>query len=100
MEDSEHLQQFFGAYFHQDYRDEAPDWQRVVALFAGQATPAYVARTVADLEELLRAGRTESELNAVLERLGCCYTPRPDLGGPTYSEWLEQVVTELKQYLR
>ncbi len=97
MKSSEHLRQLFGAYFHQDWAAEVADWRGVVAVFVKENTPAYVARTADELERLAQTDLAESELAALLsDELGCCYLPRPDLGGPSCNEWLHQLAAELR----
>src|SRR3546814_16028480 len=56
-----------------------------------------IAAVAAGVEHLARGASSEAELERILlNELGCYYTPRPDLGGPSFHDWLLQVVAELK----
>lgn len=91
-----HLDALFGAWFHQDWGVEAEDWEGVVRLFAGDNPPAVVDAAAVELRALLDKTDSDSVLaHTVFNELGCCYTPRPDLGGPSVRQWLEQVWAEL-----
>src|SRR3546814_629626 len=97
MRQPESLLQFFGAYFHQDWGVESPDWQGVVAMFIHDSSAQDIAAVAAGVEHLARGASSEAELERILlNELGCYYTPRPDLGGPSFHDWLLQVVAELK----
>ncbi len=90
------LDALFGAWFHQDWPAEAEDWEGVIRLFAADNTPAVVDAAAVELRTLLDETASDSLLeHTLLNELGCCYTPRPDLGGPSVRQWLEQVWAEL-----
>ncbi len=96
MEDYRHLQQLFGAWFHQDWALEAPDWQGVLRLYTDENPRHEVSAVVRDLEVLLAAPYSDSELeHKLINEFGCCYTPRPDIGGPSWRQWLIELRTAL-----
>lgn len=98
MNHSDRLSQFFGGYFHQDWSLDASDWQGVVGLFASGSSPDDVASVAEDIEVLLHSTPSEAELeHKLLEECGCYYTPRPDLGGPSFRQWLSEVCIELRR---
>src|SRR3546814_12640024 len=79
MRQPESLLQFFGAYFHQDWGVESPDWQGVVAMFIHDSSAQDIAAVTAGVEHLARGASSEAELERILlNELGCYYTPRPD----------------------
>ena len=82
---SETLYQFFGGYFHQDWNLHGSDWLSVVQFFRAESDPSDVAQTAMDLRTFLALGAPEDELERQLfDQLGCYFTPRPDLGGPSF----------------
>ena len=91
------LWQMFGAFFHQDWDCEGDDWLDLVRNFAGGQPKAELDATAAELDRLV----ADFPDNAALERalcdvLGCDYSPRPDLGGPTLPVWLGQIAEFLR----
>ena len=90
------IRHFFGAYFHEDWSLDDPDWKAVLSRFRlteGQTRCESVAR---ELRLLLATSASDEALRAIVYRqLGCRYDPRPDRGGPTLREWLQQLVVEL-----
>jgi hypothetical protein len=89
------LDQFFGAYFHQDWDLEADDWQGIVDQFSASAT-----RTSEQLNELadnldhLTSQYSEDRLATVISSLGGYYNPRPEM---TFTNWLQQVAERLRE---
>src|SRR3546814_2146386 len=75
MRQPESLLQFFGAYFHQDWGVESPDWQGVVAMFIHDSSAQDIAAVAAGVEHLARGASSEAELERILlNELGCYYT--------------------------
>ena len=89
------LDQFFGAYFHQDWVFEADDWRGVVDQFS--ASPNRRREQLDELadsiDELVRSC-SESELSSAIARMGGFYDPTP---AETYAVWLRQVAKRLRQ---
>lgn len=85
------LSEFFGAWFHQDWNLDASDWLGVVKVFLADSDHDDVTKTARELRAFLALEITEDELVCLLKQFGCYYTPRPDLGGPSYREWLTEV---------
>lgn len=97
MQSSERLEQFFGGYFHQDCLLDDPDWESVVRRYRNETPKAEVALLAKEIDSLVAEAPSEAELEQhVLEKLGCYYTPRPDLGGPSFSAWLGQISAVLE----
>jgi hypothetical protein len=95
-EEREQLHQFFGGYFHfhQDWAEEAPSVEAVIAGFAS----THATRELDDLARGIRMfvdeHAEEHELtDALFRQLGCYYHP-PDVGQSTRS-WLLQVAAML-----
>lgn len=91
------LRQFFGAYFHQDWVLEASDWQGVVDSYVQDERPsAELLRSLVDEIDHLSAECTEPGMERLVTRtLGANYYPLPEL---TYTEWLGQIATRLRQH--
>lgn len=87
------LAQFLGAYFHQDWAPDHPEWEPVVDDFVAESPGSAVADTAEELRELLAAGFTDDELDAVLGGLGCSVVP--SALGVTTSAWLTAVLQRL-----
>ena len=91
---STELDQFFGAYFHQDWDLEANDWQGIVDNYVDEdPTPGPLLRLAEEIDDLRRS-RSEAELEGFLVRqVGVDYGPAP----LTYSEWLKEVADRLRE---
>lgn len=94
---STELDQFFGAYFHQDWDLEADDWQRIVDSYVNNAHPtAEPVRAIAREIDDLCTARSESDLAQFLIReVGVCYNPRLEA---TFNEWLSQITARLRKH--
>ena len=91
------LDQFFGAYFHQDWSFDDSRWEGVVARFRRDVGREGCAAAAAELRDLLDQEASDDRLDTIVYRdCGCFFDPRPDLGGPTLREWLRQVASELE----
>lgn len=92
------LWQMFGCYFHQDWDTAGGDWPDLVRNFAVGRPQSELNATVAELDRLVADFPDDAALGReLMVVLGCYYTPRPDLGGPTEREWLGQVATFLRR---
>jgi hypothetical protein len=95
---TDRLRYFFAGYFHQDWGLDAKDWRGVVKLFQAEEPEPTVAATTIAIRSLLEEVSCEAELeDTLLQELGCYYTPRQDLGGPSFREWLCLVCSELEK---
>ncbi len=91
------LEQFFGAYFHQDWMDFDEAAETVIERFVNDATQDELSSTIGELDQLLSLGLPEAELEHVMyKELGCYYNPEPD--GISMSEWLRWVRSMLVKY--
>lgn len=91
---SNHLYQFFAAYFHQDWDLEADDWQGIVDNYVNDDPTVERLRTLAQEIDDLRGARGEPDLEQLLVRtVGVYYAPQP----LTYKEWLGQVSDRLRE---
>ena len=89
------LEQFFGAYFHQDWPLEVDDWQGVVDQYSASPTrTSQQLRALATHIDEFRCSRPASELSTTMMDMGGFYDPRPEM---TYEEWLGQVAERLRQ---
>lgn len=92
----ESLFQFFGGCFHEDWAVDDREWPDVVARFRADVGAATCETVADELRKLLISVDDEALQTIVWRQLGCYYDPRPDLGGPTLREWLQQVAAQLR----
>jgi hypothetical protein len=93
---STELDQFFGAYFHQDWDLEADDWEGVVDNYVKANPTADTLRKIAQEIDDMRTARSEPELAQFLIRgVDVCYDPRPEA---PFKEWLGQVAARLRKH--
>lgn len=85
-----HLAQFFGGYFHQDWRAEFSDESAAVAAFLAGVPGGEALRAQRELARLLRSVRGEAGLAEVCAALGCEHLP--DRG---WRRWLSSVERQL-----
>jgi CdiI immunity protein len=90
------LEQFFGAYLHQDY-DIDGTVDQCVALAIADRDAAGLAEVEANLRELLAQEWREEQLYAALSDLGCDVAPYAD--DLTHSEWLEAICDRVARAL-
>jgi hypothetical protein len=90
------LEQFFGAYFHQDWPFEADDWQGIVDQYSASSTRTsqHLSALARHIDELC-GSRPDSELPALMLKMGGFYDPRPEM---TYMEWLRHVAERLRRH--
>lgn len=93
---SSELEQFLGAYFHQDWDLEADDWQGIVDNYVNANPVAESLRALAQEIDDVRASRSEPDLTQFLIRgVGICYDPRAEV---TFKEWLAQIAARLRKH--
>ncbi|CAJ1579259.1 contact-dependent growth inhibition system immunity protein [[Mycobacterium] wendilense] len=93
---SHDFDQFFGAYFHEDWDLEAEDWEGIVDLYSSSPTrtPERL-RLLADRIDEMRENQSETEICTTVVGMGGCYDPRPER---TYDSWLRQVTERLRRH--
>jgi hypothetical protein len=89
------LDQLMGAYFHQDWEDEAADEWAVLDLFvAGEPDTAELLP--GEINHVLTQLQSEAELkHLVIEELGGSFLA--DWDGGTYRGWLTQIADRVRQ---
>ncbi len=91
------LFQFLGGYFHEDWQLDFADWISVVRDYKSHASSNELRRVIIEIEGLLIDTPDDQALrHRLFHELGCYYDPRPDLGGPSYHEWLASVADHLR----
>ena len=86
------LEQFFGCYFHQEWRKDDSSWQAVVGRYRADATDEDAGRVAEEIEQLVQRYPDDDLLAAKLDQLGCYYWPgAKDL----YRAWLSEVADTL-----
>ena len=99
MRSTELLQHFFGAYFHQDWSLDDPDWRSVVRRYRNDGGGSNAKVVAKDIRALVAEAPSERALEQhLLYELGCYYSFRPDLGGPSTSARLEEVSGALEEF--
>ncbi|BBZ34483.1 contact-dependent growth inhibition system immunity protein [Mycolicibacterium confluentis] len=92
---SRDLDQFLGAYFHQDWDLEAEDWEGVVDSYVKARPVARALCNLAQEIDNLRQARAEPDLEQFLvNSVGVDYLPDP----LTYTEWLGQIADRLRTH--
>jgi hypothetical protein len=87
------LGQFFGGYFHQDWKLDASDWQSVVQRFLQDSLPDEVRTVATQLGILLAKNLDEESLgDVVLDMDG--NRPHPQM---TYYAWLSAIHQILRE---
>lgn len=84
---------FAGGYFHQDWPYDDADDVAVIRRYVSEAGPTAAERLANELRTLLAAGRTEAELRALFDRVGCSFYPPG--AGLTYAGWVRRVLVLL-----
>lgn len=82
-----HLEDLLGGYFHEDWRQDAPDADAALALYAKAWPPAHRAAVRGEIDAVLRL--KDAALHKNLRRMGCAYHPPAD--GLSARAWLERV---------
>ncbi|NZA25846.1 hypothetical protein H0E84_05575 [Luteimonas sp. SJ-92] len=89
MNDLPALENFFAAYFHQDWAQEHATPEAVVDTYRASESDETVARTRDELDRLLARDLDGPALAAQLRALGCEFDPTRE-GGEWY-DWLVKV---------
>lgn len=87
------LENFFAAYFHQDWAVDHATPDAVIDYYRSSEDSAQVARAQAEAESLLGEDLDEAALGARMTALGCEYDPTRD--GQTWRGWLQRVAQRL-----
>lgn len=87
------LENFFAAYFHQDWAAEHDTADAVVAGYLGAESPDQIAHAQAEAEALLAEDLDDAGLGERIRGLGCEYDPTRD--GATWRGWLQRVAQRL-----
>jgi hypothetical protein len=92
----EDLRQFFGAYFHQDWPDDARVPDEIVGRFLSDEPDSSRRTYLADLMEefAARAESDEALEKALFRDLWCYYTPSSE--GFRAGDWVRQVAAVLR----
>ena len=92
------LQQFFGAYFHQDWIDEHATADEVIDAFLLDSSMDVIATVKKEILELIISYTNESSfLEKLLHEQYCYYYyPHEWASGPL---WLSHVVSKFENYL-
>lgn len=95
MNEQEGLKDFFAAYFHEDWREEAKDAAGVLALYLAQNIDEDARRSLAHSIEAFAArhGSDAALEQALFSELGCYYMPSAE--HRSAREWLAEIVTRL-----
>lgn len=90
------MQDFFAAYFHQDWEDDASSPEEVVQNYLASASDVEIASLASEIERLLSGHMNEDQLDEMLFReLGCFYSPTAD--GLTPTAWLNHLVERFRR---
>ena len=81
------LEGFFGAYLHQDWRDEFESLDNAVAAFKKSESLEEVTKAKNELAML--AQLSESQIQKKLLAMGCYYSPTAD--NLTCAQWIAQL---------
>lgn len=87
------LEQFFGAYFHQDWPLEASSSAEVVEAYRKKASEKAIRDLRTELAALRAEKLTETQLRKRIESMGACIDPAAE--GRTYQRWLEGLESAL-----
>jgi hypothetical protein len=91
---SESIRQFFGGYFHQDWKLEAENWQGAVDEYSAEESSIHLLNVAQEIDDL-RNGHDEEALGVLIRgQAHCAHNPRP----LTYHEWLGQITDRLRQH--
>ena len=80
------LEQFLGAYFHQDWSLVDPDSPSVVSHYLEEVPARTLSGVLKDLAALRAEKLKEAQLRSRLQDLGCCFDPASER--KTWVRWL------------
>jgi hypothetical protein len=89
------LDEFFGTYFHQDWREDSATPSGIVDRYLAEWPPEEVRAAGKELRRLLAETPTEPGLADAVGHLGSFYNPQAD--GLSYRDWLQQVCQLLER---
>ena len=93
-EQRELLCQFFGGYFHEDFRCDSRGPNEVLELYVSETTLETRLALNKAILDYIEQSSGESELNEKLfHELGCYYDPRAD--GIYTKDWLRTIASQL-----
>ena len=87
------LENFFAAYFHQDWAMEHDTADEVIVHYRQSESPEQVSRARGEAEALLGEGLDEATLGQRISALGSEYDPTRE--GATWRGWLQRVAGAL-----
>ncbi len=93
MSDYPTLQNFFSAYFHQDWMMEHDSAEAVVDAWREGESDEYIARARDELDRLLARDYDEAALGEEVRRLGSEYDPTRE--GTAWRDWLTGIQRRL-----
>lgn len=94
----QHLKQFLGCYFHQDWVAEngTDDAGAPVARFLADAPQGIVALVAQDIRDFFHAFASEAEVrDAFASQMECAYEPAG--GDQPFTEWLGFILQRLER---
>ena len=91
------LWQFFGAYLHQDWRDEYDSPSAALRDFVS-GNPELAARLPDELEQTLLTTPDEATADELLADLGCSFVP--SRAGLDARDWLRRLKDEAQLFLQ
>lgn len=83
------LDEFFGTYFHQDWREDSATALGIVERYLAEWPPEEIREAAQELHRLLAQPLSETELADQMKGLGSFYNPQAD--GLRYGDWLRKV---------
>ena len=86
------IEQFFGAYFHQDWPEDHESWQGVAEHFAKDSGEQLIHQVATAVHVLSQAAVSDHELSQKLQALGCYYWPGSEAG---FRLWLKELAAYL-----
>ncbi|MFC4728658.1 contact-dependent growth inhibition system immunity protein [Coralloluteibacterium thermophilus] len=89
------LENFFSAYFHQDWTQEQDSPEGVVAYYVANESEDEVEGLREDIDRLRAEDLDEDALEALFLDYGCSYDPAAD--GMTRREWLDDLARQLAE---
>jgi len=89
------LDEFFGTYFHQDWREDSATARGIVERYLAEWPREEVQDAAEELRRLLAETLTEADLADKISCLGSFYNPQAD--GLSHRDWLCQVYELLSQ---
>lgn len=94
MSDYPTLQNFFSAWFHQDWMLDHDSADAVVDAWRESEGDEYIARARDELDRLLARDFDEAALGAAVRGLGCEYDPTRD--DTSWHDWLADIRQRLQ----